>query len=100
MCPETFTDHKISNSVSIKISHIKGVRLRKFYSVAVLFRLCIDEAMHLEFNSTVDFNVFEPGNTEPMRGNCCYDIVVAVIIHVVDKHLSPIKLKRPFVMFP
>ena len=56
--------------------------------------------MYLEFNSTVDFNVFEPGNTEPMRGNCCYDIVVAVIIHVVDKHLSPIKLKRPFVMFP
>ena len=99
--PETFTNHKISEPVSIKVGDIKGVRLRELNTITVLLWLSIYEAMHFERNGSVaSLDMFEPGDTEPMRGDCCDNVVVTVAIHVVDEHLRTIKFKGPGVMFP
>ena len=85
--PKSFSSHEIFQTVAIHVHKLQRVRLRKLDAKAIVFRRFTDDEVLVELDLSVGSNLFEPNNSPTVGFETCDDIVQAIAVHVVGKHL-------------
>src|SRR5262245_42244118 len=87
MRPKPFASDNVEQTVSINVCERECVRLRKTNAIFRLLAPIDHQAMLLKCDLSFFADLLEPRQSPAMRIQRCDDVVVAIAIDVVSKHL-------------